>query len=134
MAYSETPVADLGFSPYELVFGYPVNSPLAVVYNLWWNNDPKVCEYAERAKEVVYEQRLINQAKDKAWYDRKAREVKFKEGDLVLVMRTQPGKPLSLKYFGPHKILKQTSPEDYLVEFVGTRKLQRVLHVNLLKP
>ena len=60
--------------------------------------------------------------------------MKFKKGDLVLVMRTQPGKPLSLKYFGSHKILKQTSPVDYLVEFAGTRKPQRVLHVNLLKP
>ena len=41
MAYREMPVADLGFSPYKLVFGHPVNSPLAVVYNLWWDNDPR---------------------------------------------------------------------------------------------
>ena len=46
---------------------------------------------------VVVKQRKNLQNKDKVWYDKKAREVEYIEGDLVLVLQTQPGKPLSLK-------------------------------------
>jgi translation initiation factor IF-3 len=38
-----------------------------------------------------------------------------------------------VKYIGPFKILKQTSPVDYIVEFKGHRQVNRLIHVNLLK-
>ena len=38
-----------------------------------------------------------------------------------------------MRYTGPYKVLKQTSPVDYLIEFPNTRKPQRVIYCNLLK-
>ena len=51
----------------------------------------------------------------------------------MLILITEPGDPLTVKYTGPHRIIKQTTAEDYLIEFLGTRKEQRVLHVNMLR-
>jgi hypothetical protein len=144
-AYRELPIGELGFSPYELVFGKAVQSPLTCVYNAWWEEgkdaaSPHVIdhmlkqrEFIEHALETVVEQRKVAQMKSKVWYDKKARSTQYNVGDLVLVRQTQPGKPLDLKYLGPYKVLKQTSPVDYLINFGGKRKPQRVIHANLLK-
>ena len=59
--------------------------------------------------------------------------MKLVPGDLVLALETVDGKPLHVRYSGPHKVLKQTSNVDYLVEFLGTRKVHRNLHVNMLR-
>ena len=52
----------------------------------------------------------------------------------MLILQPLAGKPLSLKYVGPYKILRKTSPVDYIVEFKGHSKVKRNLHVNMLKP
>jgi hypothetical protein len=57
----------------------------------------------------------------------------FVEGDLVLVLQFLAGKPLAVKYIGPFKVLKKTSPVDYLIEFKGHRKVVRNILVNMLK-
>jgi hypothetical protein len=143
-AYRELPIGELGFSPYELVFGKSVQSPLTCVYNAWWEEGKdaasshvidhmlKQREFIEHALETVVKQRKVAQMK---WYDKKARSTQYNVGDLVLVRQTQPGKPLDLKYLGPYKVLKvkQTSPVDYLINFGGKRKPQRIIHANLLK-
>ena len=54
-------------------------------------------------------------------------------GENVLVLSTQPKKPLCLQYDGPYKIIKKVSPVDHLISFPGKRKPERVLHVNLLR-
>lgn len=54
-------------------------------------------KFLEDAMNVVVHQRKKLQEKDKVWHAKKTREVNYVEGDLVLVLQTQPGKPLSLK-------------------------------------
>ena len=144
-AYREVPVADYGFSPYELVFGRHVQGPLALVFDSWWEAgkhqvSPHVVDYmlkvrdrVQVALDTVHANQYEAQQKAKMWYDRKSRAVKYQPGDLVLVLQTQPVKPLTMRYTGPYKVLKQTSPVDYLIEFPNSRKLQRVIHCNLLK-
>ncbi len=144
-AYREVPVAEYGFSPYELVFGRYVRGPLSIVYDNWWESSegqssPHVVEYMlnlrdklDIALETVHKRQAEAQADAKVWYDKKARCKEFKEGDLVLVYMPQPGKPLAMKYVGPYKVLKQTTPVDYLIEFPEGRKPRRVIHANLLK-
>ena len=39
-AYREVPVETLGFSPFELMHGYPVRGPLALVQSTWLQNPP----------------------------------------------------------------------------------------------
>ena len=51
----------------------------------------------------------------------------------MLALANVDGKSLNMKFTGPHKILKQTSEVDYLVEFKGTKKELRNLHVYVLK-
>ena len=145
-AYRELPNEELGFSPFELTYGRDVKGPLAAVYNTWWESgEQKASEHVidymikqrtflENALSVVSNQRKILQNKNKLWYDKNARNKTYEIGDLVLVLQTQPGKPLSLHYTGPYKILSKTSQVNYLVEFGGKRKPQRVIHVNLLRP
>ena len=43
--------------------------------------------------------------------------------------------PLSVRYTGPHKIIKHTSPVDYLVKFSnsGVKKKLRTVHFNVLR-
>ena len=64
---------------------------------------------------------------------KKTREVNYTESDLVLVLQTQPGKSLSLKYTRPYIILKKVSPVNYLIAFKSKRKPERVIHTNLLR-
>ena len=51
----------------------------------------------------------------------------------MLVLKTQPGKPLSLKYARPYKVLKKVSPVNYLIAIKSKRKPERVIHINLLR-
>ena len=143
-SYRELPIEELGFSPFELTFGKDVKGSLAAIYTTWWEAGEnkaschvvkyllKQKKFLEDAMNVVVKQCKNLQNKDKEWYDKKAREVEYIEGDLVLVLQTQPGKPLSLKYTGPYTILKKVSPVNYLIAFKSKRKPERVVHINLL--
>jgi transposase InsO family protein len=145
-AFREIPVAEYGFSPYELLFGRYVRGPLSVVFDSWWEGgehqaSPHVVDYMlqlrdrlETALEHAHKQQRDAQAAAKEWYDRKARAVTYQAGDKVLVLLPQPGKPLCMKYVGPYKVLKAASPVDYVIEFPEGRKPVRVVHANLMKP
>ena len=81
--------------------------------------------------EIVHKQQADAQVKSKVWYDKKARVKEYKEGNLVLVLMPQAGKPLPVKYVGPYRVIKQTTPVDYLIEFQEGRKTHKVIHANL---
>jgi hypothetical protein len=144
-AYREVPISEYGFSPYEMLFGRHVRGPLSIAFDSWWEAgeheaSPHVIDYMtdlrdniQVALETVHQKQAEAQVKNKLYYDRKAREVTYQPGDSVLVLQTQPGKPLSLHLTGPHKVIKQVSPVDYVVSFPGSRKSERVLHANLLR-
>ena len=80
----------------------------------------------EDAMAIVSTEKQKVQLKNKQWYDKKARQVKYNVGDDVLVLQPLAGKPLDL-------VIKQISPVDYLIEFSNTRKPQRVIYANLLR-
>jgi hypothetical protein len=40
-AYREVPVADYGYSSYEMLFGRHIRGSLKVVYDNWWEHDDK---------------------------------------------------------------------------------------------
>jgi len=85
------------------------------------------------ALDTVHANQSVRQDKNKVWYDAKARAEDFVAGNLVLVLQPVDGKPLVVKYVGPYKVLRKTSPVDYVVEFTGRRKAERNLHVNILR-
>ena len=142
-AYREVPIATYGYSPFELLYGRHVQGPLSLVHDNWLENNDvsqhvvdyllKIRNNMQLAKDVVHAEQAKQQERNERLYNRKSKPLKLKVGDLVLVLANVDGKPLNMKFTGPHKILKQTSEVDYLVEFKGTRKEHRNLHVNMLR-
>ncbi len=144
-AFREIPIAEFGFSPYEMLFGRHVRGPLSIVFDSWWEGGENKAsshvvdymmslrEQVQNALEIVHKGQQEAQVKAKTYYDKKARVISYSPGDAVLVLQKQIGKSLSLKYSGPFEVIKQVSPVDYLVNFPGRRKDKRVIHVNLLR-
>ena len=93
----------------------------------------KIKKNMQLAKDVVHSEQAKLQERNERLYNRKSKPLKLKISDLVLVLANVDGKPLNMKFTGPHKILKQTSEYDYLVKFKGTRREHRNLHVNMLR-
>ena len=93
----------------------------------------KIRNNMQLPKDVVHAEQAKQQERNERLYNRKSKPLKLKVGDLVLVLANVDGKQLNMKFTGSHKILKQTSEVDYLVEFKGTRKEHRNLHVNMLR-
>ena len=139
------PIVDVGFSPYELLYGRPIKGPLGIVFENWWEDEEaqvpqNVVNYMltlrdrlEDAMAIVSTEKQKVPLKNKQWYDKKARQVKYNVGDDVLVLQLLAGKPLDQKRVGLYKVIKQIFPVDYLTEFPNTRKPQRVIHANLLR-
>ena len=113
-AYRDMPIADVGFSPYELLYGRPIKGPLGIVFENWWEDEEaqvpqNVVNYMltlrdrlEDAMAIVSTEKQKVQLKNKQWYDKKARQVKYNVGDDVLVLQPLAGKPLDLKRVGPY--------------------------------
>jgi hypothetical protein len=93
-AYRETPVETLGFTPFELIYTYPVRGPLSLIKESWLKQDikanrPNIIQYLldirEKAKEswkAVTEIATTERERSKIWYDKTARDREFKPGDL----------------------------------------------------
>ncbi len=67
------------------------------------------------------------------YYDKNARAVQYAVSEKVIVLQTQPVKALSVKYTGLYSVLKPVSPVDYMIDFAGRHRSQRVIHVNMLR-
>ena len=118
---------------------------LNLVFKNWWTSkspqpSSNVIDYVERlqnrlqrAVRLAHDHYTESQNKAKLYYDKKARYITYQPCEAVLVLKTIPNKPLSVKYQRPYEVVKQTSPVNYLIHFAGTRKNHRVIHVNLLK-
>ena len=141
-ATREVPNESLGFSPFELVFCHEVRGPLKVVKERWLSNENSsgllktvtdLKDKLRRAWEVAGENLTFSQRKMKTWYDQRARERVFQEGDQVLVLLPVQGKPLHAKYSGPYKVIKRVGDVNYLISTPDRRKHQRLCHINMLK-
>jgi len=146
-AYREIPVETLGFSPFEMLFGYSVRGPLELLKSAWkptslTKSKPKqnvlqyilgVREKLNVCRELALAHAKEEKVKSKTWYDRKALERSFEPEQLVLVCLPSMGHPLETKYVGPYRIMERLGPVDYLISTPDRRKTQRICHVNMLK-
>lgn len=144
-AIREVPNESLGFSPFELVYGYEVRGPLKMFKEkLVSQEDQKpvamlkyVTEFKTRlneAREMAKTHLLKSQSNMKVWYDRKSRTQEFSQGDQVLLLLPIPGNCLQSKFSGPYKVLKKLNSVDYLIHTPDRKKTKRVCHVNMIKP
>ena len=70
----------------------------------------------------------------KVWYDKKSKMRSFKPGDEVLALLPYRSNSLHAKFFGPYKVLEKLGPVDYRIDTPGRKKIERICHVNRLKP
>ena len=142
-AAREVPSESLGFSPFELVYGHEVRSPLKVCCLMPEEQDESVhmlkyvSDFKSRLNEAcrtAKENLGTAQSKMKTWYDKRAREQQFSTGDEVLLLLPIPGSPLQAKFTGPYTVVKRLNSVDYLISTPDRRKTKRVCHVNMIKP
>lgn len=140
-AFREVPQESLGFSPFELMYGWPVRGLMEVLSDLWvGNHNPEVrntyqyvLELREKLQEscrVAHDNLKAARAKHKAYYDVKARNRLLKVGDKVLILLPTDTSKLLSQWKGPYEVTQKLSNLDYKVNVNGAEK---VYHINLLK-
>ena len=140
-SYREVPEASTGFSPFELLYGWPIRGPLSIIKENWLeqeNQETSVIEYiletrSKLSKCVELAQKYLteSQKKMKTWYDKDARGRTYQEGEEVLLPTTS--RSLEAQWQGPYKITRKLSDLDYEVDTGRHTKRLRVFHTNLLK-
>ena len=140
-ALRSAPNRDTHYSPFELVYGRQVRTPLDVLHQGWVELDFEELNTSEWADwlvdrlecwhEVMRERNIEASKKRKKSFDRKAVERVFNVGDRVLCRIPGMCHKLQESWHGPYPVVEVLNRVDYRIEFVkGNRK---VLHVNNLK-
>ena len=126
-AYREVPQESLGFSPFELIYGWPVRGPMQVLRELWTKDieDPRVrtnyqyvLDLRERLESTVSlaQQNLQNMSKKyKKYYNRKSRRRHLKVGNKVLVLLPTKTNKLLMSWKGPYEVVEKLSVLDYRI-------------------
>lgn len=141
-AFREVPQESLCFSPFELVYGWSVRGPMAILKELWTNEvkDPQVKstyqyvidlrEKLEQTCEFARNNLKKAAGRYKIYYDKKARERDMKVGDKVLVLLPTNANKLLMHWKGPYPIVEKLNRVDYKIDMGGKLK---TFHANLLR-
>ena len=141
-AYRETPNESLGFSPFEMLYGRSVRGPMAILRELWTNEqvnpDVKttyqyVLDLKDKLKSTC---EIAHQALEKAsgrfkkLYDRGKRQRQLQVGDKALILLPTDHNKLLLQWKGPFTVVSRFNDCDYQLDVHGKLKS---FHINLLK-
>ncbi|XP_040071417.1 uncharacterized protein LOC120843961 [Ixodes scapularis] len=141
-AYREVPQSSLGFSPFDLLYGRYVRGPMAVLRELWTNEniDPETkttYEYMvdlrkrlEETCKAAHEELKKAQLTQKEHYDKKSRARQLREGDRVLILLPTDRNKLVLQWKGPFRVVEKRNDVDYVID-LGQKTT--VFHINMLK-
>ena len=140
-AIRAAPNRETGFSPFELVFGRRVRTPLDILHQGWADLDFEQLntdEWADWLKDklqvwhsVMRERGDHAVEKRKEYFDRKTVARTLNPGDLVLCRVPGMAPKLAESWHGPYRVLEKVNQVDYRIEF--DKKRQKVLHINNLK-
>ena len=137
----------IGDSPFYVVFGREPRLPIDVKYLPEMSDDgtTSVSEYRKRIVEKV--ELAQNLARDnlhrskqkmKEYYDRNSKEPIFEVGQRVWVYTHKSKKGLSKKllhrWFGPYRIVEQSSPVHYRLRTETNKNVTFAVHANRMKP
>ena len=110
-AYREVEQVSTGFSPFELVYGWPVSGPLNVLKEAWetnGNTEESVVSYVLTIQERLHKMReLVADNLEKAQQEQKARSQELSTGNKVLVLLLTESKKLFAHWQGPYKVVKR---------------------------
>ena len=141
-AYREAPQESLGFSLFELLYGWPVREPIQILKQLWSREieDPEVrssYQYVIELRDRLESSLAIAQdnlskmpRKYKRHYDQKACKRQLKVNYKVLVLLPTDKNKLLMGWKGPYDVVEKLSPLDNRIRIGGKEKS---FHINMLK-
>ena len=140
-ALRSNPNKDTGFSPFQLVYGHRVRTPLDILHQGWAELSFEKLDTAEWADwlvsrlevwhDVLRERGKEASRKRKVMFDRGAVERTLNVGDLVLCRVPGMSRKLKESWHGPYEVVGCMNRVDYKVK-VGKGR-SKILHINNLK-
>lgn len=141
LAFRTSPNETTGESPFYLLYGREPLLPMDV--SLMPPPDPasSIAEHRRRiVKQIELAQRLARenimrtQQKMKAYYDKRAADPDFVEGQQVWVFTPKTYKGLSKKllhnYHGPYRVVEKLSPVHYRLRTCSNKPVSSIVHAN----
>jgi len=142
-AVRDTAQDSTGFTPFELLYGRSVRTPMTILKELWTGEvedqenvstyryvidlRERIEETCALAKELLAE----TQKKNQKYYNRRARNRELQEGDLVLLLLPTERNKLTLSWRGPFTVVGKVGNVDYKVEMASGKV--KTFHINMLK-
>ena len=141
-AYREVPHEETGFSPFELLYAWPVRGPTDMLHGLFTGEDVpevtvvdhvvKIRDRLADVTDVVQRNLSDRKPKIKEWYDKNARHREFRPGEEVLILLPSDASKMKAQWKGPYRIVERVGDVNYKVN-VGGRRRVVTYHVNLLR-
>lgn len=133
--YNTTPHSSTGYTPYELMYGYPPKLPSVLKSNptTSYNYDNYANELKARLQhshQVAKENLIEQKGKSKKYYDKNTKPKTFCLGDKVLLKNHTRKNKLSPLWTGPYEIIKINSTENSTIK-IGNKN--KTIHNNNLK-
>ena len=137
LAYNNTPHTSTGFSPNELTYGQNLNTQVNI-------HPTKILAADELCKQVHHflqvAQKHMEQAQERQAkaYNRSRRTLKFKLGDLALLLAAGLALGGSEKYthhyLGPFRVIKIEENDNYKLKLPPVMRIHPIFHVSKLAP
>ena len=142
-ALRSAPNRDTGFSPYQLVYGHRVRTPLDVLHQGWAELEFGELETGEWSDwlverlavwhDLVRERGKKASGERKVLYDKSAVCRTLEAGDRVMCRIPGLIGKLEESWHGPYKVVAKKGRVDYLVDLGKGKGRVKVLHINNLK-
>ena len=143
LCYRSTPHTATGFSPFELVHGYPMRGPLEAIKDGWLQGELNLKDTVQWVQDLrntltkLHEQAEKNEGEykkaSKKYYDRKARNRSFQKGDMVLLHTPSLTGKLDSIWDGPFEVMGVLSETSYKIAVPNKRSHTQIVHINRLK-
>jgi len=142
-AVRDTPQDSTGFTPFELLYGHKVRTPMTLLKRIWTDEDEDpevktlyqyVVDLRDRVEEtckMAKEELAKVQVRNQKYYNKRARDRKLQVGDSVLLLLPTERNKLTSAWRGPYKVVGIVGDIDYRVE-VSPDKI-KTYHINMLK-
>ena len=142
-ALRSAPNRDTKFSPYQLVYGHRVRTPLDILHQGWAEVEFSEMETGEWAdwlvdRLAVWHEAVLERGKAasgcrKQQYDKTTVNRTLEVGDQVLCRLPGLIGKLKESWHGPYRVVARKSRVDYAVDFGKGNGRVKVLHINNLK-
>jgi len=142
-AVRDTPQDSTGFTPFELLYGYRVRTPMTLLKIIWTGEEKDsevktayqyVVDLRERIEETceLAKNELSKvQVRNQKYYTWRTRERKLHVGDSMLLLLPTEQNKLTLAWRGPYKVVGTVGEVDYKIE-INPDKV-KTYHNNMLK-